>query len=71
MFIFFSVFLVPKFEKGKTYHYKYEAIIETSKTQYQRAVIKIECDVLVSAPSADTITMKVKLIKCFFYFFSV
>lgn len=71
MFIFFSVFLVPKFDKGKIYHYKYEAIIETSKTGFPKALIKIESEVLVSAPSADTITMKVKLIKCFFDFFSV
>lgn len=71
MFIFFSVFLVPKFDKGKTYHYGYEVIVETSKTYSPKAIIKIECEVLVSAPSADTITMKVKLIKYFFYFFSV
>lgn len=66
VYFFFSVFLAPQFDKGHIYHYNYQVIVETSKYGFQpKAAIKIVCEVLVSAPSADTITMKVKLIECF------
>ena len=62
-----SIIAAPEFAVGKTYVYKYEALLLGGLPEegLARAGVKIRSKVLLSAPSAGTFMLKVKTFKMF------
>lgn len=64
---FLSIAAAPEFTIGKTYVYKYEALLLGGLPEegLARAGVKIRSKVVISAAAADTFILKVRTFKMF------